>query len=190
MNTFAHCSSLESIIVDGENTQYASVDGVLFDKNMQKMLVCPGGKTGDYVIPSGVVSITDAFFMCSKLTGITISENVSNINNFDFLGCNSLESFIVDGANESYASLGGVLFDKGYETIIACPAGKDGIYEIPEGVNSIAPNAFRGCKSLVEIMIPESVTNIGEWAFSECSSLTTINLPAGMTSIPYGLFHQ
>lgn len=47
--------------------------------------------------------------------------------------------------------------------------------EIPNGVTSIAPDAFQGCQSLTSITIPHSVTNIGYNTFLGCSALTTIH---------------
>ena len=43
---------------------------------------------------------------------------------------------------------------------------KDGICIIPSGVTEIGSEAFKGCRSLTEIVIPSSVTKIGENAFS------------------------
>lgn len=42
-DAFAYCSKLTEITVDEENTVFAAVDGVLCDKNKEKVLVCPPG---------------------------------------------------------------------------------------------------------------------------------------------------
>lgn len=42
-NAFAYCSKLTEITVDEDNTVFAAVDGVLCDKNKEKVLVCPPG---------------------------------------------------------------------------------------------------------------------------------------------------
>ncbi len=59
---------------------------------------------------------------------------------------------------------------------------------IPDGVTSIANNAFSGCESLTGISIPDSVISIGENAFHDCESLTNVRLPKNLTEISYGLF--
>ena len=53
--------------------------------------------------------------------------------------------------------------------------------QIQDGVTSISPRAFTGCK-LSGISIPDSVTDIGERAFNNCT-LPSITIPNGVTSI-------
>ena len=42
-DVFAYCSKLTEITVDEENTVFAAADGVLCDKNKEKVIVCPPG---------------------------------------------------------------------------------------------------------------------------------------------------
>ncbi|GHT52484.1 hypothetical protein AGMMS49982_12860 [Bacteroidia bacterium] len=69
---FSDCSGLTTINVDAANTQYSSVDGVLYNKNQSMLMVCPGGKSGALTISNSVTSIRNyAFSGCSGLTSIT-----------------------------------------------------------------------------------------------------------------------
>ncbi len=54
---------------------------------------------------------------------------------------------------------------------------------LPDGLQSIGEEAFRGCSELTAIDIPASVTSIGEDAFYDCTSLTAVTLPDGLESI-------
>ena len=54
---------------------------------------------------------------------------------------------------------------------------------LPDGLQSIGEEAFRGCSALTSIDIPASVTSIGENAFYDCTSLAAVTLPAGLQSI-------
>ena len=82
----------------------------------------------------------------------------------------------------------GVKYSKDWKRVLKSPTDLDGVYSIRKGVKVIANNAFRFCKSLVNINIPKGVTSIGDWAFNGCESLTNINLPDSMTSIGYSAF--
>ena len=224
------CSNLTSIEVDDNNTAFHSVDGVLFDKNVSTLILCPNGREGIYSIPAGVTSIGDnafdlchgltgitipdsvtsigvrAFSYCSNLTDIVIPANVVSIGNYAFVWCTGLTGIDVDPNNTAFSSVDGVMFDKNAATLVLCPVGRAGIYNVPAGVTSIADgafsscnfltnvtipdsvmsigsSAFSGCSGLAGITIPDSVTTIGEWAFTRCSNLTDIVIPDSVTSI-------
>ena len=59
---------------------------------------------------------------------------------------------------------------------------------IPDGIQTIALGAFRGCKSLESVMFPDSVTEIGSNAFEGCMSLTSVTIPESVTTIGGGAF--
>lgn len=59
------CPCLEEINVSAENQVYASVDGILYTKDMTELLWCPGAKTS-VVIPDGVKIIKNASFWSSE----------------------------------------------------------------------------------------------------------------------------
>jgi hypothetical protein len=54
---------------------------------------------------------------------------------------------------------------------------------LPESIESIGDNAFRGCRYLVSLNIPEGVTGIGDHAFYDCRGLDSIAIPEGVTGI-------
>jgi hypothetical protein len=71
-SAFARCYSLTSIDVTESNANYASIDGVLYDKEKKTLIECPGGKN-NIEIPNSVTSIGDyAFEGCTALTSIHI----------------------------------------------------------------------------------------------------------------------
>ena len=189
-SAFAYNSPITdmNIVVDEENQAYCVENGVLFDKEKTRLIVF--GKwtsVSTYVIPDTVIYIDEAAFyggLNSILTEITIPASVENIGKDAFSYCNSLKKIDVDSENEYYSSLNGVLFDKNQTTLIRCPECEDSTYEIPEGVISIADNAFQ-FNNLIGITIPESVTSIGENAFSNCEQFTTIYGKAGSYAQTY-----
>ena len=94
---FAECKKLTEITVPSSNQYYVSVDGVLFSKDMTKLMQYPGGKTASsYAVPSGVTQIDKyAFARNEYLTNIALPESVTQIGDDAFLRCVSLTGIVV-----------------------------------------------------------------------------------------------
>ena len=186
---FAGCANLRAIMVDSNNPNYCSLDGVLFNKRRTILFEYPGGRAGNYVIPNGVTFIgLESFCDCSLLTGVTTPDSVTRIDFGAFNACASMEAITVATSNRVYSSLAGVLFDKRQTVLIRCPENKSGDYTIPDSVTRIADEAFLRCKNLTRITIPGSVTTIDNWAFESCSKLASITIPNSVTSIGFHPF--
>ena len=74
------------------------------------------------------------------------------------------------------------------KTLLQYPSGKAGAYTIPDGVTTIAENAFYYSKKLTSVTIPDSVAAIKDFVFRECSSLTSVTLPDSVTEMGRYLF--
>ena len=74
-------SQLENIIVDSENENYISKDGVLFTKNGVRLVYYPTHKADEnYVVPSTVEYITRGVFAgAENLKSLTITPNVTEL---------------------------------------------------------------------------------------------------------------
>ena len=160
---FSFSTSLSSINVDPSNGAFKSENGVLFSKDGTKLVCYPGGKSGDYAIPSGVTSIgNQAFVDCAGLSSVTIPSSVTSIGNYAFFRCTSLSSVIIPS---SVTSIGTSAFHN-------CTSLSS--ITIPSSVTSIGGNAFNSCKSLTSVTIPSSVTSIGINAFLCCTNLKKV----------------
>ena len=109
---------ITEIIVAEENEDYRSVDGILYSKDMTTLIQCPGGKTGEVVIPDTVTSIgshekvegisfgdgpaiyAGAFTGCTSLTSVTIPEGVTSIGESAFGGCSNLD-IVIDNSKDN-----------------------------------------------------------------------------------------
>lgn len=88
---FSGCNSLKEVIVDENNPNYKSVDGVLYSKDGSTLVFCPLGKTGEYKIETSATHILGlAFFNCKSLTKVIIPRSVTNIYEAAFRGCDNL----------------------------------------------------------------------------------------------------
>ena len=138
----------------------------------------------EVIIPSKyngkkITSINDrAFYNCSKLTSVTIPDNVTSIGKEAFYDCSGLTSITIP---DSVTSIGKSAF-----------SGCSGLTSItiPSSVTSIGEYVFSSCSGLTSITIPDSVTSIGKSAFSSCSGLTSITIPNSVTSIGYRAFYN
>ncbi|MCR5701389.1 MAG: leucine-rich repeat protein [Lachnospiraceae bacterium] len=99
---FEDCFGLQNINVDYDNQGYTVKDGVLFSKDMTKLLFCPEGKVDKtYVIPSEVTEICDCAFVGNSFKSIIIPGNVKTIGEDAFKNSQECESmFISEGVEE------------------------------------------------------------------------------------------
>jgi BspA type Leucine rich repeat region (6 copies) len=162
-------------------------------------------------IPGSVITIEDeAFYACSELAEVTISNGVANIgacafeyspftNLFipasttnmgpgPFEWCSELTTITVDPQNAFFTSVDGIVFDKSKTVLVQYPNGLNGPYAVPSNVTVIEPNAFAANTNLTGVTIPESVTNMGQEAFSGCAGLANVSIE-GATSIgPFAFY--
>ena len=144
--------------------EWTIVDGVLIEANLN-------GAT-DVTIPSNVTNIGDwVFSNCTSLESVRIPSQVTNIGIGAFAGCWSLIDVSIP---ESVVNIGDWAF-------YGCSC-LDNV-TIPQSVKNIGDRTFDSCSSLRSVVIPNSVTNIGNLAFTYCSSIRSINIPDGVESI-------
>ena len=107
----------------------------------------------------------------SRLSAVTLSNNVTNIHNYMFNECTSLVNITIPNSVTSIATY----------AFYGCTSLAN--ITIPNSVTSIGTYAFYGCTSLANITIPNSVTSIGTYAFYGCTTLANITIPNSVTSI-------
>lgn len=142
-----------------------------------------------------VTSIGDsAFYSCTNLTSITITDSVTTIGEGAFAVCSSLTSIDLPSALTQIGDY--TFYNCSSLTSITIPDSVTSIGEcafencssltsvtIPDSVGYISSCAFYNCSNLTVVTIPDSVTSIGSGAFADCTSLTSIDLPSALTQI-------
>ena len=98
----------------------------------------------------------------SKLTSITIPENITSIGRCAFSGCDGLTSITIP---DSVTSIGSAAFENcsGLTSIV-----------IPDSVTSIDHWTFQYCTGLTSATIGNGVKSISRYAFWDCASLKDI----------------
>ena len=170
---FENCTSLTAINVASENSNYVSVNGVLYNKDKTTIICYPAGKKdNNYKIPDSVTEIDDyAFNGCISLSSVTIPNSVTSIGVYAFEYCASLKSITIP---DSVPLVGPGAFSNCTNLTSVT---------IQNGVMYIGNEAFANCTSLTGITIPDSVTWIGRYSFGGCTNLTSITIPNSVTSI-------
>ena len=161
--------------VEGGNSKYCAVDGVVYTKDMTTLVQYPIAKEQEtFVFPQSVKSISPNAFYESQIKNVTLPNNITEISASAFADC-MLEEIVIPN---SVTKIGESAFaGTNLETII-----------LPEGITEIPNGAFSGSK-LSNITIPSTVTKIGSYAFSN-SKITSITLPNGLTEIAEGTFNS
>lgn len=199
--SFATAYELISIEVDSSNEFFQSIDGVLFDKPLNRLISYPPERNGHtYSVPADVVEIEDcAFYENQNLKNVTFEtgSQLQRIGDRAFLYAYSLTSItfpstvttIEDSAFDSTASLASI--------------------NIPAAVNSIGESAFAG-DALTKITVDSknrffqsndgvlfsrngalfgnSIKTLIQYPRQKSSSLYSI--PSGVTSIEASAFEN
>lgn len=102
----------------------------------------------------------------------------------DEMNVESIKSFTVVNSNHwYYSSDDGVLYTRDKKTLIRCPVSKEGVIEIPEGVEEIEYQAFWRCRKITRVKFPSTLKNINSEAFASCSSLKDIEFNSEIQSL-------
>ena len=175
---FCNCTSLTQVNVAENNKNYCSVNGVLFNKDMTRLIQYPASKTDtEYTVPDSVTEIVGrAFCKCGILENITIPDTVTEIGEYAFYNCTSLKSIAVPHGITSIAEY----------AFYKCTSLRSA--DIPDSITEIGEYAFAYCIALESITILNSVTTINEGAFYYCTELFEVFVPDSVTYIgPWAL---
>ena len=163
-SAFTRNVNLVKFDVSEDNENYASVDGVLYNKEKTAVICYPKSLSGECVIPDTVTSIEKAAFEnCNKLTKITIGSGVETVNPYAFNQCNLLATVVFkdsDTANKKICE----------RAFYYCGS----LTEVDFGnaVTSIGDYAFTICSKIKSLEFPDSLTSIGQFAFSPYTDRT------------------
>lgn len=195
-NSFDDYTPLRSITVDPENPVYCSVDGVMFSKDMTKLVRVPEAyRATEFTIPGSVTEIGDkAFFASDNLTAVNIPEGVESIGKFAFCFCMGLVSVdipesvtvIRDHAFNKCDALQHVTMPKNLtemgEAVFNLDAELHAV-ELPQNLTVIPGESFYSARKLKKAEIPDTVTSIEHAAYAFCTSLKKVTIPENVSKL-------
>jgi len=91
---FKDFTEIAEINADENNPVFRSVDGILFNKTMDRLVAYPRNKDKtDYVIPDGILSISKfTFYGCRHLVNIVFPESMEVIQDYALAKCERLKT--------------------------------------------------------------------------------------------------
>ncbi len=154
------------------------------------------GALSAVTLPDRLTAIGDGAFAATALERVRIPAGVTELGEGAF-PYSQMMAITVDPANTAYRSIDGVLFTEDLHTLIAYPCQKSQmdhydqeysrVYYVPEGVEVIGENAFRGAY-FTGIVCPEGLTTLEDHSLT--SGLNYIVLPKSLKTIGYGVFEN
>ncbi len=165
IGAFADCDSLTDIYIAEKNKTYTDVDGVVYTKDLSKILAYPSGNARSaYTIPEGTVTVGSyTFYGSDRLTGIQLPETLTYIEEYGFSKVTNLwEVHIPDNVLQ----IGRYAFAKCWNL--------SQIYfnetsKLPR--ISFAAFAYTGITSM---RIPANVSTMAQYAFMGSTRLTSV----------------
>lgn len=100
-----------------------------------------------------------------------------------FIGCSSWTEIEVGDENQSYKVIDNILYSKDGTSIIRCPTGRRGKYNIEDEVTTLSRYAFENCSNLTEITGGENVSTIGDLSFYSMNALTSMVIKNNVKTI-------
>ncbi|WP_400223557.1 leucine-rich repeat domain-containing protein [Methanomethylophilus alvi] len=202
-SAFRNCTALVSITIP-DTTK--AIGGMAFD-GCTSLTSCNLG--------SGLESLGKLVFQNCPITGkMVLPASITSITVMDTgiptfpMGLSEIE---VDPANQFFASRDGILYDKGFNTVLFCPREKTGEVTIAasveeyafakchlskitilDGASTIGNTAFsavEGEPTLEEIVFPNSLQSIGNYILKYQTNLKVIILPSNLGSLGGNLFN-
>jgi len=170
--SFQYCKDLESITVSADNTTFASHNGVLYNKDLTKLIQCPSGKTGDYIIPdSNIIIGENGFAGCDKLDSIAIPKNIKIIAQWAFYDCK--DNVKINWNCEEPLGDREFHLEYGYSKTQDWFNKPVGII-IGNSVETVPEYFFSGCTNISNVTLHLNVKEIGVSAFNDCNSITDV----------------
>ena len=153
-SAFFGATAMTSINVAGNNRNFVSSGGVLFNKTKSTLIAYPAGITNAYELPDITRKIDSYAFSYTRLTEIDL-KNVTSIGEDAF----------------AYGKISGIVIPDSVTTM------KKGAFRnsmisyvsIGGGLDNIPSSAFSYCSYLGKVEIPENIREIGEKAFEKTS---------------------
>ena len=181
-NFGANVRKFEDFEVENGNENFVAIDGVLYTKDLKRLISYPRNKKDNtYEIQEGVVTLDELSFASNMIVQTVIFPDSlsfevrtqgirfqgANILQAAFYNYSALENIEVKDTNPNYKSNDGVLYTKDMKNLVYISSGRTKEVIIPDGVETINDNSIywsQVARSVSKMYIPASVINISDSA--------------------------
>ena len=163
------CFKVKISEIDNQSDYITLKDGVLYSKDMSRLIFCWQEKEMFYVPQSVKVIEPFAFCLQTRLRNIELHDDIISIGNSAFMGCEALEHIVIPRS---------VMVIKS-DTFDGCISLKR--VELHDEITQIGRNAFRHCEALHDIILPRNLKYLN--SFECCYSLHKIDIPSSVKEI-------
>lgn len=161
----------EYIEVDDDSPFFCDIDGVIYDKDVKRLVRFPKAKADEeYTVPDSVTVIGMHAFYDTNLEKVVLPDNLERIEYDAFYWCDELVNI----------NLPDTVTYIGDNAFAYCELLTD--IKLPKSLTYIGDSAFEECDSITEIVIPDSVTTVDGEAFSWCDELKKVYIGSGVTN--------
>ncbi|MBR1711946.1 MAG: leucine-rich repeat domain-containing protein [Alloprevotella sp.] len=187
--------ALQSIRVEAGNTHFASLDGILYSKDITRLLCYPAGKKETrYTMPETVREVDGAALGTNGyITDIDISPALQRIGPNGLLTAKDVNLHVGDLA--AFCRI--VLKDDADGDDFYAPWSPYTLYvdgqlvtelALPEGITELGLMQFMFCKSLESVTLPATLRRVRQFAFGQCENLRSVTLPAALEQLEFYAF--
>ncbi len=162
-SAFSGCTSLQSFIVNKDNNTYIAEGGILYSKDMARLIRCPLALYADEMILSDEILVieSNAFQNCKNIKKFKLPKSLKEIGSSAFERC-TMEAIAVPNSVEK---IGMFAFQN-------CTNLNN--FSIPDAVEEIPTWMLAYCDSLEYLYIHKNVKSIDSYAFTHAKKLNTI----------------
>lgn len=142
-------------------------------------------------IPSSVTSIGQYAFYQTKVRSVNFKKDseLQYIGYYAFLGCTSLEEFIMPNTVTQLGSRNNN-YNSDYDTSILSECTNLKKVHFSDALTVLEQYVCYNCRNLEEVHLPKNVTAIRDLAFYNCEKLKHIELPSTLKRIDYYAFYN
>ncbi len=189
---FYTCKNLYAVLVDEENENYVSLDGVLYaaEDGVPTELVLYPNLNGEYrtALAMGVAAPQD------ETQTAAFKEAIAALQNADKTVADENGELTRNEFDVKFDAVGAAYVIEPTVTAVGelAFANTENLKDVtvPENLKTIGNLAFFKCHALQQICLADGLVSIGSDAFTECRNAPDIFIPASVESIGHHAFHK